>query len=128
MLLRPADRLVAHERHASHVRPCDREHQLADPAGGQRRVSAAMPPAGASTGRPAFSASVKVGADSGSTPTTVTAPAYHAADAAEQPAAADRHQHRVERRLLREFHAERSLPEQRLGLIERVNGQGPKSP
>ena len=38
-----------------------------------------MPPAGASTGRPASSALVKVGADSGSTPTTFTVPANHAA-------------------------------------------------
>ena len=41
--------------------------------------SAAMPPAGASTGSPASSARVSVGAASGSTPITGTRPAYHAA-------------------------------------------------
>ena len=41
--------------------------------------SAAMLPASASTGRPALSASVKVGASSGSTPMILAAPAYQAA-------------------------------------------------
>src|SRR3989442_841328 len=52
--------------------------------------SAAMPPAGASTGRPALSASESVGAVSGSTPTIVTVPPYQPAmppNAATTPAA-----------------------------------------
>ncbi len=43
------------------------------------RESAAIPPAGASTGFPAASARVSVGASSGSTPTILTSPPYHAA-------------------------------------------------
>src|SRR5262245_35641225 len=41
--------------------------------------SAAIPPAGASTGSPARMAIVNVGASTGSTPTTRTRPSYHAA-------------------------------------------------
>ena len=43
------------------------------------RLSAAIPPAGASTGRPAARAMCSVGAPSGSTATTLTAPPYQAA-------------------------------------------------
>ena len=59
-----------------------------------------MPPAGASTGRPAASASCRVGAPSGSTPTTRTRPPIPGGDAADQPAAADRDEQRVESRRL----------------------------
>src|SRR6516162_9976653 len=47
--------------------------------------SAAAPPTGASTGRPAFSAWVRLGASSGSAPTTRTRPAYPAAIPASSP-------------------------------------------
>ncbi len=73
--------------------------------------SAATLPVGASTGLPAFSASVRVGAPSGSTAIDASLRFVPCGDAADQPAAADRDQHRVELRclLLRQFERECAL-------------------
>src|SRR6185437_16358598 len=71
---------------------------------------------------PAANAFVSVGAATGSTPTTFGVPG---GDPGNQTAAADRNQQRVDlRRLLFELHAEGTLPEQRLILIERVDRHG----
>src|SRR5690348_2761015 len=58
------------------------------------RESAAMPPAGASTGPPAWSAIVSVGEASGSTPTTLTLPRNR--DTGDKPTTSDRDKERVE--------------------------------
>ena len=52
---------------------------MSSPTRAGASASAAIPPAGASTGRPACSARCSVGASSGSTPTTRVSPRYHAA-------------------------------------------------
>jgi hypothetical protein len=91
-----------------------------------------MPSAGESTGSPAFSARCSVGAPSGSTATTligldaddVNAAAVPGGDAADQPAAADRDQQRIDlRRIAFDLQPDRALPEQRFRLVERMHWQ-----
>ena len=81
-----------------------------------------MPPAGASTGRPAASAVCRVGAVSGSTADDADAAGVPGGDAADQPAAADRHQQRVDlRRVGLDLEPDRALAEQRLRLVVGVH-------
>ena len=80
-----------------------------------------MPEACVSTGRPAASAAMegrrllRLDADDAN---LACEPCGEAAD---QPAAADRDQQRVERRILLQLHADRALAEHRLGLVERMH-------
>ena len=100
--------------------PRDGEHELADPP---RRERVRRDAARGSVDRPARLEGLRqcgrqLGLDADD-PSVARVPAGHAAD---QPAAADRHQHRVERgRLSGELHAERALAEHRFRLIERVH-------
>ena len=81
-----------------------------------------MPPAGASTGRPAASAMLSVGASRGSTPIDLDAALVPGGDAADQPAAADRDQQRVEvGRLLLELEADAARAQHGLDLVEGVD-------
>ena len=87
-----------------------------------------MPPVGASTGRPALSASVSVGADTRLDANDTDVPSVPARDARDQASATDSDQNDVEiARLLREFERERPLTEDRLDLIECVDHQRPGS-
>src|SRR5712692_10935599 len=91
------------------------------------RESAAIPPAGLSTGRPARSALDKVGAASGSTPMILIFPAVPGSDSANQTASADGYEQGVEfGTLLFEFQADGSLAEQSFKLIVGVNLQDRK--
>ena len=99
----------------------DGEHRLADAAGRQRiggepaggRVHRVPGPQGLEERRRRLG----LDADHGHPP------AVPGGDAADEAAAADGHQQRVEQRLLLELQRERALPEQRLGLIVGVHGQ-----
>ena len=109
----PADRVVRDQHDIGDVVARDRKHQFTDAS--RRQLSAAMPPAGASTGWPALNAAWRVGAASGSTATMRMLPSIPRCDAADQSAAADRNQQRVDLgRVLLQLQPHRALAEQRL--------------
>src|ERR1700683_2950546 len=89
--------------------------------------SAAIPPASASTGRPASSARVSVGAFSGSTPTILMRPWYQdEIPAIKPPPPHGDEQRRKIGRLAFPLQAHRPLTEQGLDLIEGVNRHCPR--
>ena len=120
--LRAQDRLVVDQDDALDVRWAI--GNISSPTRRGASESAAMPPAGASTGSPACSARCSVGAASGSTPITRMRPPYHAAmpPISPPPPTATSNVSRSGA-CSSSSQPERALPQQRLVLIEGVHRQ-----